>query len=853
MTIREHADRTEELIGHRAEEIHRWIDRYFDNEGFADFLRNGYKNGYNPYSHRKHRHCRESLPEVREEFRGLYSQDVIDAVFERHIRDDYDGYFPYREDFENGTFREKYHEDDTRKEHAGINPDDLAAYFKGKHYERIAASTKRRGIRFLWRFLLPVFTALILLVGSLFAVIVPVSRENMMNLKKDMIRELTAVAVGALEYYADLTDEGSMTELEARQNAAEEIRRMRYGTDSKEYYWIIDSEPRMVMHPYRPELEGEDLSNYRDREDTDGVYLFREAANIALETGDGYLSYWWQHWDDPGAVAPKLSYVRYFPEWDWIVGTGVYIDDVDLEMRRLAISLEVVFGGIALVSIALLAWVLAGALRVQRRRDAAEEGLREAKERYRALAEASTEGYMLITGGTPVFANPAMSRMTGRSEEDLLSMGPSDLLDSGMAKDHPARCALAALKRGEAPSGTWTVSILLPGGGQTELQLSLSRIFLPGSNGHVISLRRPVTAGERITASESTGISSIPAIPTSEQLNIDDNSMTRIRKAKDRLTVIDAVGEMGEELNRLIDGGSPASALRMAVAEHYEAAIARFADLAADKIGSRQPLEWTLMSLGSNARREMTPFSDQDGAMIFTPRKGEDLEGSRKICLELAASVTDGLEASGFPRCEGGVMPINPRWCLSLEEWNTRIGEWISSPSAQAMLEINVALDRRHAWGDGELFLRLDKLLSELSRRNPALLILYAESVMRYRPPRIRGSRGTVDIKEALKPLEGQLRLLALRHGISAASTMDRLAGLRSGGVIDESRFSDLGAAFETLWTLRFNHQLRGPRRPVKPDDVISLGDLSKLQRTNLKACLELIEDFIRRNAMEMT
>ena len=182
------------------------------------------------------------------------------------------------------------------------------------------------------------------------------------------------MAIGALEHYASHVREGLMSDEEARYEAAEEIRRMRYGEGNKEYYWIIDSKALMVMHPYRSELEGQDMSAYRDREDAAGVYLFREAARLALAEGDGFIEYWWQHWDDPSALAPKLSYVRYFPEWDWIVGTGIYINDVEEETDRLARRLGAVFGGISLVSITLLFWVLAGALKVERRRDEAEGG-----------------------------------------------------------------------------------------------------------------------------------------------------------------------------------------------------------------------------------------------------------------------------------------------------------------------------------------------------------------------------------------------------------------------------------------------------------------------------------------------
>jgi len=842
MTIHEHGERTEALLGYRAEEIHRWIDRFFDAEGFTDFLRNGRRPGYNPYSHRKHRHCREALPEAREEFAGVYPENIIDAVFERHIRDDYNGYFPYREDFENGTFREKYHESDSRIQAS----DDLAEYFRGKHYEKAAAAARRRGSRFLWRFILPVITALSLLVGSLFIIIVPISRENMLNLKKETIRELTAVAVGALEYYEGRRGKGLISEEEARRQAAEEIRRMRYGSENKEYYWIIDSESVMVMHPYQPELEGQDLSDYRDREDTDGVYLFREAARVALKDGDGYIEYWWQHWDDPGAKALKISYVRYFPEWDWIVGTGVYIQDVETQLNKLIIRLDEIFGGIALISVLLLVWVLAGALRVERRRDAAEEGLKEAKERYRALAEASTEGYMLIAGGSVLFVNPALCRLLGRSEESLLTSGPEKLLDDSMDENHPARRALAALIRGEAPSGSWTVTILRPDGSPQELQIGISRIFLPGSNGHVLSFRRPLTAGERIGIHEHTGV--ISHSSPAEDIAAD------IIKAPDRLSVLESAGTLGDRLTVLMESGSPPEILREAVAEVYDACLSRFADLAMENLDPEIPLlktDFSIISLGSNARREMTPFSDQDGAIVFTDRGSLPPDDLRRFCLTIASEVSSGLEKAGFPRCDGGVMPMNPRWCLSISEWKERISEWSDDATPQALLELNVALDRRHAWGNREMSEALDESLGNIAKSSPGLVAMFRSSAMLHRPPSLKKNVGAIDIKEALKPLEIQLRLLTLSYGIKVPGTLERLNALHAAGVLSDSSASDLALAFNTFWNLRFRKQLEGHRRPVRTDDRIRLSDLSNLERQILKACLETVDDFVKRRALE--
>ena len=845
MTIQEHAERTETLLGHRAEDIHRWIDRYFDTEGFADFLRHGQRSGYNPYSHRKHRHCREALDDARKEFAGVYPEDIIDAVFERHIRDDYDGYFPYREDFENGTFHEKYHETDSRKLESG----DLAEYFRGKHYEKAAEAARRRGVHFLWRFLLPVITALVLLVGSLFTVIVPISRENMLNLKKETIRELTAVAVGALEYYNGRSVEGLMSEEDAQLQASEEIRRMRYGSENKEYYWIIDSQAVMVMHPYQPELEGQDLSDYRDDKDTDGVYLFRKATRLALEDGDGYIEYWWQHWDDPGAKALKISYVRYFPEWDWIVGTGVYIEDVEKQLNKLIIRLDEMFGGIALVSILLLVWVLAGAFRVERRRDAAEGGLKESKERYRALAEASTEGYILIAGGSVLFVNPVLCRLLGRSEESLLTSGPLELLSDSMEVEHPARKALAALSRGEAPSGSWTVTVLKPDGSPQELQMGISRIFLPGSNGHVISFRRPITAGERI------GMPDLPGICTDFTVDSPAGDIAEaVSLASNRIKVLVSARILGGRLTHLMDSGSPPAVLRQAVAEVYDACLSRFADLALEGLSPGIPLskkDLAIISLGSNARREMTPFSDQDGALIFADREDVTADEMRNQCLILAAEVSSGLEKAGFPRCDGGVMPMNPRWCLSEKEWQQRITEWSEHTTPQTLLELNVALDRRHAWGNSNLSESLDESLGTIGKSSPGLVRMFRSNAMTYRPPSLKKSSRLIDIKEALKPLEIQLRLLSLRHGIRTAGTLERINALHAAGVLNDSSAADLALAFDTFWNLRFRKQMRGHRQPVRTDDSIMLANLSELEKSILAACLETVDAFIKRRALE--
>jgi hypothetical protein len=168
-----------------------------------------------------------------------------------------------------------------------------------------------------------------LFLGLIFAVIVPTMKRNIVERKKEMIRELTQVAWSELSGLHEQERRGALTRSAAQQAAIARVQQLRFGDDGKDYFWICDMQPRMVMHPYRPEMVGQDLSGYSDPA---GNLLFAEAAKVVRESGDGYLEYLWQWKDDAKRVGPKLSYVKGFAPWNWIVGTGVYLEDVRAEI-----------------------------------------------------------------------------------------------------------------------------------------------------------------------------------------------------------------------------------------------------------------------------------------------------------------------------------------------------------------------------------------------------------------------------------------------------------------------------------------------------------------------------------------
>ncbi len=164
-------------------------------------------------------------------------------------------------------------------------------------------------------------------------------RHSMLEDRKAKIRNLTEYAYSQLAYYEELQRSGKMTLEEAQQHAKESLRKARY--DDKEYFWLNDFHPRSVMHPIKPELQGRDMTDNRD---PTGKQLYVEFVRVVRANGAGFVDY---QWSKPGSeqAVPKLSYVKGFAPWDWIVGTGIYIDDVDAAFRQNLLWL----GGIAAV------------------------------------------------------------------------------------------------------------------------------------------------------------------------------------------------------------------------------------------------------------------------------------------------------------------------------------------------------------------------------------------------------------------------------------------------------------------------------------------------------------------------
>ncbi|MDD3876720.1 MAG: DUF294 nucleotidyltransferase-like domain-containing protein [Bacteroidales bacterium] len=272
---------------------------------------------------------------------------------------------------------------------------------------------------------LPSAFAVVLFTVTLFNIVIPAFENAMMDRKREMILELTSAATSILEKYHKDEIDSLISRDEAQSTAISRIQYLRYGDENKDYFWITDSHPNMIMHPYRPDLNGQDLTDF---EDSHGKKMFVEFVKIAKENGQGYVDYMWQWKDDSTHIVPKLSFVKTFEPWGWIIGTGIYIEDVKKEIAVLTNKFVRISILISLITALILLYIGRQSLRIERSRRKADAALKESREKYKSLVEASTEGLIMIMDNKITFSNGIFQQMSNYSSDEIASKNLSELI-----------------------------------------------------------------------------------------------------------------------------------------------------------------------------------------------------------------------------------------------------------------------------------------------------------------------------------------------------------------------------------------------------------------------------------------
>jgi methyl-accepting chemotaxis protein len=144
---------------------------------------------------------------------------------------------------------------------------------------------------------------------------------------KEQTGFMLSIMEGTYEKY-----KGTVSDDELKELIRNAVKSTRYGKTG--YFWINDTAAKIVMHPIKPQLDGKDLANYKDK---GGKKIFSEFARVASSNGEGFVDY---VWPKPGFEAPqdKVSFVKLFKPFNWVVGTGEYVDNVSDKLKKEALA-----------------------------------------------------------------------------------------------------------------------------------------------------------------------------------------------------------------------------------------------------------------------------------------------------------------------------------------------------------------------------------------------------------------------------------------------------------------------------------------------------------------------------------
>ncbi len=278
------------------------------------------------------------------------------------------------------------------------------------------------------------------------------------------------------------------------------------------------------------------------------------------------------------------------------------------------------------------------------------------------------------------------------------------------------------------------------------------------------------------------------------------------------------------------------------------------------------PAPFAVIIMGSGGRGENFLAPDQDHGFVIADDVGGQCKRTDAFFLELAERMTRMLDEVGFRRCIGNVMATNPVWRKSLSEWRRQIDRWIARREPEMLMNCGIFFEFRHGFGDPALSNALRAHITEVLPKFPQFLrhVFAIESDHRNvalgwlgglrKEYTAEERRGVVNLKlRGTLPLVEGTRLLALKAGIPATSTLARLAALKERGALNAADHDDLAGAFQHITHLLLRQQLEDFRAGREVSNYVPEQRLSRREKTHLLASFRAIENLRATLRMEFS
>lgn len=264
---------------------------------------------------------------------------------------------------------------------------------------------------------------------------VPSIKDKYLYQKKEQLKDLSRVTETIIQSQLDRVVSGEKDFATAQKDSLDRIKKIRYGISSTGYFWIHRNDALIIAHPVVPELENR-FSGEIDIKYRHPVELVMSAAVRAVATEhDQFVEYEWFN-PSTGRYGTKLSYIRYYKPWKWVIGNGIFIDDAERDVARILSDAKNI--GIAMIFIMFTASMIfsffaaKSKLTEEKTRSELEQTeteVRMREEQFETIFEVSPFAIIILRMRDNIILkiNPAFERLTGHSSAEIMGLPITDI------------------------------------------------------------------------------------------------------------------------------------------------------------------------------------------------------------------------------------------------------------------------------------------------------------------------------------------------------------------------------------------------------------------------------------------
>ncbi|KAB2849442.1 MAG: DNA polymerase III subunit epsilon, partial [Hyphomicrobiaceae bacterium] len=325
----------------------------------------------------------------------------------------------------------------------------------------------------------------------------------------------------------------------------------------------------------------------------------------------------------------------------------------------------------------------------------------------------------------------------------------------------------------------------------------------------------------------------------------------RIDTAQDVATIAQAWSQLPLMARMLLDEQVDARVIAAVISSEIAAITRRAAQFAEGKLAAEglggPPVPYSLLVLGSGGRGESLLAADQDNAIIYA--EGEPGGPEDRWFERLGKETSSALDAIGIHFCKGGIMASNAAWRMSRARWLATVDRWVSRQRPEDLLNVDIFFDAISVHGEMRLAEEVIAKAYDAARRTPPFLVLLTENARGWSVPLSMFGKlktdtgGRLDLKmHGLLPLVSGARLLAIKHGVRARSTPDRIAAVSAIGILDADVAERLVESHRQIIGLILAQQLLDAEKGMSLSPKVALSQQPVEVQKNLKEVLGAVE-----------